>query len=100
MSTSASIANLRHRARAPWILEDPCHSWLWNVPKKPVFLRPSLARPGPWEVVAVLQDSNRSILKTHHHAQRLILRVTTMGNPPKDIGMGVADLARIVNQTL
>ena len=22
-----------HRARVPWILEDPCHSRLWNVPK-------------------------------------------------------------------
>ena len=28
-----SIANLLHRASRPWILEDPCDSWLWNVPK-------------------------------------------------------------------
>ena len=33
ISASASIANLLHRARMPWILEHPCDSWLWNVPK-------------------------------------------------------------------
>ena len=32
-SASASIAYLLHRARMPWILEHPCGSWLWDVPK-------------------------------------------------------------------
>ena len=35
ISASASIANLLHRARMPWILEHPCDSWLWDVPKNP-----------------------------------------------------------------
>ena len=33
ISASASIANLLHRARKPWILEHPCDSCLWDVPK-------------------------------------------------------------------
>ena len=33
MSASASTANLPHRARMPWILEHPCYSWFWDVPK-------------------------------------------------------------------
>ena len=33
ISASASIANMLHRARMLWILEHPCDSWLWDVPK-------------------------------------------------------------------
>ena len=33
ISASAAIANLLLRARMPWILEHPCDSWLWDVPK-------------------------------------------------------------------
>ena len=31
-SASASIVNLLHRARMPWIVEHPCDSWLWDMP--------------------------------------------------------------------
>ena len=33
ISASGSIAHLLHYARMPGILEHPCESWLWNVPK-------------------------------------------------------------------
>ena len=33
ISASASIDNLLHRARMPWILEHPCDSWLCDVPE-------------------------------------------------------------------
>ena len=33
ISAGASIANLLHRARRPRILEHPCASWFWDVPK-------------------------------------------------------------------
>ena len=33
ISASAAIAELLHCARRPWILEHPCESWLWDVPK-------------------------------------------------------------------
>ena len=33
ISTSAAILNLFHRAHMPWILEQPCDSRLWDVPK-------------------------------------------------------------------
>ena len=32
ISANAS-AHLLHRARMPWILEHPCDSWFWDVPK-------------------------------------------------------------------
>ena len=33
ISATASVTNLLHRARMPWILEHPCDSCLWSVPK-------------------------------------------------------------------
>ena len=33
ISASASIAYLLHRDRMLWIVEHPCDSWLWDVPK-------------------------------------------------------------------
>ena len=33
ISASAAIANWLHLACMPWILEHPCGSWLWDVPK-------------------------------------------------------------------
>ena len=33
ISVTASIASLLHRVRTPWILEDPCDSCVWEVPK-------------------------------------------------------------------
>ena len=33
ISASASIANLLHRARMPWIQEHTCDSWFWDLPK-------------------------------------------------------------------
>ena len=33
ISPSAATAHLFHRARRPWILEHPCDSWFWDVPK-------------------------------------------------------------------
>ena len=45
ISASASMANLFHRARMPWILEHPFDSWLWDVPKIQIS-RQSLAQLG------------------------------------------------------
>ena len=33
LAASASVANLLHCARMPWILEPPFDSWFWDVPK-------------------------------------------------------------------
>ena len=33
ISASAAVANMLHRARMPRILDHPCDSWLWDVPK-------------------------------------------------------------------
>ena len=100
-SASASIVNLHHRARIPWIVEHPCDSCLWEVLKNRL-LRLSLARPGPWQIYENLDHraeneelapncshicgtggrcsvtgQKLSIPKNHHHSQRVILRVTT-----------------------
>ena len=47
-SASFAIANLCHRARTLWVLENPCDSWLWDVPTIKALAGRSLARPGPW----------------------------------------------------
>ena len=41
ISASAAISNLLHRARMLRILDHPCESWLWDVPK----LQTLAARP-------------------------------------------------------
>ena len=33
VSASAAVADVLHLARMPWIVEHPCGSWLWDVPK-------------------------------------------------------------------
>ena len=49
ISASAAIANLFHRARMPWILEHPCDSWWWDVPKIPDLCRAASHGLGPRE---------------------------------------------------
>ena len=43
ISASASIADLLHRGRTPWILEHPCDSRLWGVPKFQTLAQPRTA---------------------------------------------------------
>ena len=44
ISFSAASANLLHRVRMLWILENACDSWFWNVPK----IQGLAAQSGPW----------------------------------------------------
>ena len=52
LSASVAIANVLYLARVAWILEHPCDSWLWDLPKSGLLRH--LARPGPWRTFVSL----------------------------------------------
>ena len=118
ISASATMANL-HRARMPWIVEHPCRSCLWDVPK--IQARYSFAHPGSFRMFCVFgspwrerksfwvcnvesrkasRDDARPPLTLPMISRRfqrthLLSGVGFTLNASKDIGKGVTDLARL-----
>ena len=85
-TSSVAISNLLHRARRPWILEHPCDSWLWNVPKiEALAARPRTAWALAECCIFVSQNRNRMLLLVGSVDSRDLYRIADV--------LGWADVA-------